>query len=415
MIHSVLRVAALVVLLISSVACGEDWAQWRGPNRDCHIQPVQWPNSLDESHLRPTWRMTLQPSYSGPIVVGDRVFVTETRDKADEVVTALDRATGKELWKVEWPGSIKVPFFAASNGSWIRSTPASNGELLFVMGMREVLVAMDVQSGREVWRIDFMQKFGTDLPAFGAVSSPLLDGEFLYVQAAFATVKLRAADGSVVWRSTPEAGAAFGQGMGSSPFSSPIIATLANKRQIVVQSRATLTGIDLENGEELWSQPVPATRRMNILTPLVIGDHVFTSAHGAGTYMFKVSQDADGFQVEEVWKEKQQGYMSSPVLIGNEIYLHMRNQRLVCFDEPTGDIHWTTSPFGKYWSMIVNGERILALDETGELRLIQANPQEYVEISSRKLTDEEAWAHLAISDRQLFVRDLNSISAWEWE
>ena len=101
----------------------------------------------------------LGPSYSGPVVVGDRVFITQTVDKKTEVVTAHDRKTGKELWRASWEGSITVPFFAAKNGSWIRSTPAFDGKTLYAAGIKDLLVALDGQTGKELWRFDFVKEF----------------------------------------------------------------------------------------------------------------------------------------------------------------------------------------------------------------------------------------------------------------
>lgn len=419
-----LAVAPMVAFVRECPA--EDWPQWRGPTRDCQIARTEWPDALDGDHLQKQWQVPLGPGYSGPIVVGSRVFVTETRDASHEVVRALDRKTGEELWRDEWPGAMKVPFFAAANGSWIRSTPACDGKYLFVMGMRDVLVAIDVASGQEAWRVDFTEAFDTPLPAFGAVCSPLLDDDNLYVQAAFSAVKLRKSDGQILWRSNPDRGGTFGQGMGGSPFSSPVIATLAGKRQLIVQSRTELKGIDLGTGGELWSQSIPATRGMNILTPLPHGDQVFTSSHGGATFLFSVANSdhetdhgkngaAEQQTIHETWQTKQQAYMSSPVLIGDDIYLHLRNQRLVCLDIRSGETRWTTKPFGKYWSMVVNGDRILSLDDGGELRLIAASPTEYSELSKRKVSEQPAWAHLAISGNQLFVRSLDSIAAWQWK
>lgn len=99
----------------------------------------------------------------------DLVFTTETREETDEVVYALDRKTGEERWQAKWKGAMKVPFFAASNGSWIRSTPAYDGERLYVAGMRDVLACFEAKSGNEIWRVDFVEKFGSSLPAFGFV------------------------------------------------------------------------------------------------------------------------------------------------------------------------------------------------------------------------------------------------------
>ena len=116
----------------------ETWTQWRGPSRDGQVAGPTWPAKLSEDTLKPTWTLPLGPSYSGPIVSADRVFVTETRDKSTEVVRALDRQTGKELWSHSWAGAMSVPFYAKSRGDWIRATPATNGKLVFVAGMRDV-------------------------------------------------------------------------------------------------------------------------------------------------------------------------------------------------------------------------------------------------------------------------------------
>ena len=69
----------------------DEWPQWRGPRRDGTVSSfaAAWPDSLDESRLKSLWRVSLGPSYSGPIVVGDRVFVTETVDEKTEVVREL--------------------------------------------------------------------------------------------------------------------------------------------------------------------------------------------------------------------------------------------------------------------------------------------------------------------------------------
>ena len=95
----------LAIALPGDVNESADWNQWRGPNRNGQISgTLGWPSSLDDTRLKREWRISLGSSYSGPIVVGSRVFVTGTRNKSHEVVRALDRTSGKELWKVEWRG-----------------------------------------------------------------------------------------------------------------------------------------------------------------------------------------------------------------------------------------------------------------------------------------------------------------------
>jgi outer membrane protein assembly factor BamB len=384
------------------------WLQWRGPGRDGQLPGRAWPDSLSGDRLAQTWRVELGPSYSGPIVTADRVFVTETADHKIEVIRALDRSTGEQIWESRWPGAMSVPFFAASNGSWIRAAPASDGQRLYVAGMRDVLVCLDIQTGRELWRVDFVDKLGTPLPAFGFASSPLLDGDFVYVQAGGGFVKLDKMTGAIIWRTLDDGGGMYG-----SAFSSPYKATIAGAPQFVVQTRTKLTGVGQERGEILWEQEIPAFRGMNILTPTVVGDTVFTSSYGGKSFLYALDQADDVWRVQEKWVNRFQGYMSTPVVIDGHLYLHMKNQRFTCIDLSTGEERWVTKPFGKYWSMVANGDKILALDQSGELLLIHANPKEFELLDSRTVADD-SWAHIAISDGEVFIRELNAMAAYRW-
>jgi outer membrane protein assembly factor BamB len=107
--------------------------------------------------------------------------------------------------------------------------------------------------------------------------------------------------------------------------------------------------------------------------------------------------------------------MSTPIVVGGHAYVHLRNQRFACLDLATGREAWITKPFGRYWSMVAQGDRILALDETGDLRLVQATPREYVLLGTAKVAAEESWAHLAIVDDEIYVRDLQGLTALRWK
>lgn len=400
--------SVFLCLLLPVIALAS-WPQWRGPGRDSLITGNPWPGKL--SGITPLWRADLGEGYPGPIVSADRVFVAETKGAKEEVVRCLDRKTGKQLWENSWTGSLSVPFFARSNGSWIRATPAFDGDALYVAGIRDVIVCLDAATGKERWRADLMDRYKTPLPAFGFVSSPLIDGDALYVQAAASFLKLNKKTGDTIWRTLKDGGGMYG-----STFSSPTIATLGGKRQILVQTRTTLAGVNAEDGSVLWSKDIPAMRGMNILTPTVYKDGVFTSAYGAKTYRFDVKKEGEKLGIEQAWDIKMEGYMSSPVVIGKHAYLHLRNQRFSCVDLETGKTLWTTSKaFGKYWSMVAQGDKILALDERGVLYLIQASSEQFILLDEKKISAQECWGHLAISGDELFIRELKGISAWKWK
>ena len=409
------HLSRVLIISLSLTACcawsrGGDWPQWRGPTRDGQVRDAAWPSSLSASNLTQSWRVELGPSYSGPIVSGSLVFTTETVNKKTEVVRAFDRVTGKQAWQVEWEGSISVPFFAKSSGDWIRSTPACDGESLFVAGMRDMLVCLDARTGQERWRFDFVKKLAAPVPDFGFVCSPLVDGEAVYVQAGAGFAKLNKQTGALLWHTLKDQGGMFG-----SAFSSPIIAELCGKRQLIVQTREQLAGVDLASGSPLWTQHVAATRGMNILTPVPFGDGVFTSAYGGKTWFFRVSREGEAFKVAPAWSHKAQGYMCTPVVINGVAYEQLRSQHVMAVDLNTGKELWTTGEsFGKYWSLVANGDRILALDQRGWLYLFNANPDKFDLVDKRKIADAETWAHLGVAGDQLFIRELKALAVWCW-
>jgi outer membrane protein assembly factor BamB len=405
-----------LVLLLAGLAAGADpavWPQWRGPTRDGQVSGPAWPDRLDGDALKQVWRVEkLGPSYSGPVVAADRVFTTQTVDKKTEVVTAYDRNTGKELWKAEWDGAITVPFFAAKNGSWIRSTPAYDGKTLFVAGIRDVLVALDGATGKELWRVDFVKELDDAVPAFGFVCSPLVDGTGVYVQAAGRMVKLDKKTGKILWQALKEERT----GSMSSAFSSPVFAKLAGTDQVVVQTRFRLAGVDRETGKELWSQEIPTFRGMNILTPIPIGeDGVFTSTYGGNTRLLRVKSVGGKYDTSDAWTFRYEGHMSTPVVVDGHAYVLGRDKRLVCVNVKTGKEAWGSDDrFGEYWSLVANRDKILALDSRGILYLLKASPKELEVLDKRKISDGETWAHLAVCGDEVVVRELDALTVWRW-
>ena len=392
----------------------ETWPQWRGPSRDGLRQGTQWPEALDSERLELRWRAKLDKGYSSPVVTAERVFTVETVEERDELVRAFDRETGEELWTRSWEGSLKVPFFAARNGSWVRSTPAHDvdekGARLYVGGMRDVLACLDAEGGELLWVVDFVDREGTPVPSFGFVCSPLVSGDHVYVQAGGGFQKLDKYTGETVW--TTMTG---GEGM-DSPFSSPVLAEIGGKEQLLVQSRTHLAGIEPDSGDELWKIQVKAFRGMNILTPTVVGDAVFTACYGGKSHLYEVTSGELGFSVESIWDARPRGYMSSPVVIDEHVYLFSQSNRLSCLRLADGEVRWISEPLGDdYWSIIAQGKRLLALTEDGELVLVDADPEQYRELGRVEVVDGETWAHLAVCDNQIFVRDLEGLSVYDWK
>ncbi|MGC6467242.1 MAG: PQQ-binding-like beta-propeller repeat protein [Akkermansiaceae bacterium] len=409
-----LTIPFLTLSLTSITSALPDWTQWRGPTRDSqiHQSASAWPDSINGDNLKKLWSVELGPGYSSPIISGSRIFTVETKDKKEEIVRAFDRSSGKQLWSANWSGAMRVPFYAAKNGSWVRSTPATDGKTLFVGGMRDVLVALDVETGKERWRKDYPNEEKTPNPSFGFVSSPLLEDDHLYVQVGTALRKIKKSNGETVWKALPDERAMFG-----SAFSSPVRAKIHGQDQILVQTRTILAGVSPKTGQPFWTTPVEAFRGMNILPPTPIGNSLFTATYGGGSFRFDVSKDNQTLTTSKAWQDKKrEGYMSSPLVIDDKVYLHGRDKRFHCIDPSTGKTLWSSEEkFGEYWSLVVQGKRVLALDQRGILMLIEANPEKFDLVSKHSLDLPSTWAHLAVTGDQIYVRHLNGLCAYRWK
>ncbi len=410
---STLAVVSCAFLLPPPAAADEHgpWPQWRGPDRDGKVGGPAWPGTLDAASLERMWRVPdLGPSYAGPIVGPERIYTVETFEERDEIARAYDRQTGELLWSTRWTGAMSVPFFAARNGSWVRSTPAFDGERLYVGGMRDLLVCLDAATGEVVWRCDFVERLGTELPDFGLVCSPLIDGEHLYLQAGASLAKLDKRSGEILWRSLVDDG-----GMHGSAFSSPVIGELAGRRQLVVLTRALLAGVDPDSGDVLWERPVKAFRGMNILTPLVTGDAVFTAPYGGKAQKITVTAADGAFTTEVAWTHRTHGYMTSPVEVDGHVYFFSRANRFVCIDLATGEPAWISPNTGDtYWSLVAQGDRILALNDRGTLRLLAADPEAFRVLGEVEVADAETWAHISVAGDTIVIREQNALSSFRW-
>ncbi len=395
---------AMICPTLTAEADDPVWNQWRGPNRN-GVWPGELPKSLESLEL--VWEKPLQPSYSGPVSDGKVVYTTETADQSFERVTAFDLETGDVRWTCQWEGAITVPPYALANGSWIKSTPALSEDSLVVLGMRDEVVCLEPATGKIRWQADLSTRFNARRPSFGGVCSPLIDQGAVYVMAGGATVKLSLADGSTIWRTLAD------EGEDDDALSSPVIDTLDGKRQLVVQTRTRLCGVDLANGSLLWSARIEAYRNSNILTPSVIGNRVFTAAQRGRSHCFDISEESGKWSCQEVWNQKTQAYMTSPVVDGETIFMHSSNERLLALDAASGEILWTGNPLGKYQSLVRNDKILLALKNDGELLAIELSRDDLVIVDKRKVADD-SWAYLGVIDGGLLVRDLNALKVYRY-
>jgi len=387
-------------------ATGSDWPQWRGPNRDGSIPaalPTQWPQALKKR-----WETPVGAGHASPVVSGNRVVVI-AREGDQEIVRALDVATGREIWRAAYPAPYIVNPAAWAHGPGPKSTPAIAGGRVFTLGIGGILSAFDLASGTLLWRVPAPRV----LPQYGTATSPLVDsaaGTSVIAHVGGhengALTSFDAATGMPRWEWK-------GDGPG---YGSPIIATFGGVRQVIAQTQKLLVGLNASNGALLWRLPFANDFDQNAFTPVVFQDLLINAGIDEPLTAIRPRLGGGKWSAETVWTNPQTPmFMSSPVLIGGTIYgLTSRSRgQFVAVDATSGKTLWhTQGREGENASILGSPSWLLASTTDGDLVVARANPQKYEEVRRYQITQSALWAHPAITGGSIIVKDVDKVICW---
>ena len=386
-------------------ATDTDWPQWRGPTRDGFVGaalPAQWPKALKKR-----WETPVGAGHASPVVSGNRVVVI-ARQGDEEIVRALDLASGKEIWRAAYPAPYNINSAAWAHGAGPKSTPAIAGGRVFTLGIGGILSAFDLATGSLIWRVPAPAV----LPQYGSVTSPLTDGTSVIVHVGGyengALTSFDAATGKPRWQWN-------GDGPGSG---SPIIATFGGVRQVIAQTQKLLVGLDASTGTLLWQLPFTTDFDQNAFTPIVFQDLLINAGLDAPLTAIRPKLDGGKWNCETVWTNPQTPmFMSSPVLIGGTIYgLTVRSRgQFVAIDATSGKTLWhTQGREGENASMMGSRSWLLASTTDGNLVVARANPQKYDEVRRYQISQSALWAHPAITGSSIIVKDVDKVICWSF-
>ena len=402
-------VVGFVILasVVSAQGPTASWPQWRGPARDgvasAFTAPTTWPAQLTKK-----WEATVGVGHASPVIAGNRIIV-HTREGTREIVAAYDLESGKQLWQqgVEAPYTVNPA--AAGHGPGPKSTPVIGGGRVFTLGISGIFSAHDLATGKLLWR----KNAPPTPPEYGTATSPLVDGAsviaFLGGKNAGALTAMDAATGAVKWEWK-------GDGPG---YSSPIIATLAGTRQVIVQSQTRLVSVNAADGRLLWETPIKTPYEQNSVTPFVVNGLVIYSGLENPTIALRVTANqGKGWSVAPAWRNEDVSmYMSSPAATGHALFgLSNRNRgQFFAIDAASGKTLWTTrGREAENASIVRAGDYLLLATTNSELIVARANATRYEEVKRYSVADSAMWAHPAFAGRTIIVKDVNKLTAWSW-
>jgi outer membrane protein assembly factor BamB len=414
-----------LLLLLALTLSAADWPEWRNKGRQGIWDESGIIDRIPGEGLKVQWRTPVKAAYSGPAVSNGRVFLLDhtrtTGTRASERAVSLDERTGKILWTREWDADYRGLDYA--NGP--RATPTVDGDRVYVLGAMGSLRCLRVKDGSEIWSADFVRDFNATVPGWGMSSAPLIVGsKLIAVVAGRANAKVVAFDkhsGRELWRS-------LSSDVSEPGYSQPVLIH-HGRAQLIVWHTSALESLDPDTGAVLWSQPFRVTMNTPIATPAWSAPHLLVSGFFDGARMMELDASGDARLLwasqggTEIKSDKLHALMSQPVIDGDYIYGICSYGQLRCLRRATGERVWETQALtverarnATAW-LIRNGDRVIALNDRGELVLARLSPSGYDEIGRAKIIEPTSppgarrelgaviWSHPAFANRHMIVRN----------
>jgi outer membrane protein assembly factor BamB len=390
----------LLILLTSQfIVLAADWPQWRGPARDGISSETGLLNAWPAGGPPLVWKTQgLGEGYSSFSVVGNRLY-TQGQQGDQEFVLAFDTSTGKQVWKT--PSGRA---FREERGHGPRGTPTIDGNRLYALSGDGMLVCLDVKTGKKVWGMNIVEKFGASVPEWGITESPLVDGEKLIVTPGgpgAGVVALNKATGDVIWKSQSDPAA----------YSSPFAFDFGGSRMVAVLTSRAAMALNIQNGELQWRYERVANRVANIATPIVRDGHVFVSSdYGTGCALLKLTPAGGKVTASEVYFNKDmRNHWCTSVLVGDYLYGYS-GAILTAMKFLTGEVAWRDRSVGKGSVTFAEGH-LYCIGEGGVIGLVEATPSGYKEKSRFSIPKGgfRTWTPPVIAAGKLYLREQDNL------
>jgi outer membrane protein assembly factor BamB len=429
-------------LLSAGGATGQDWPQWRGPNRDAKATgftaPKAWPKELTQK-----WKVTVGDGVATPALVGDKLY-TFTRQDDKEVVRCVDAASGKELWQDKYDAAS----FRGADGSFLgpRSSPTVADGKVVTLGALGTVSCLEAATGKLLWR---KNDFAGAVPRFHTSCSPLVVDSLCILELGGpgngAVVAYDLATGTEKWKWP-----------GDSPgYASPVLLTLGGDKLVVAETDENIAGLSAADGKLIWKTSYPHERMTyNASTPIVSGDTLIYSGTGRGTKAVKLEKQGDRVGEKELWSNKEKTVQfNTPVLKDGMLYGISGTNELFCLNATNGKTLWTAQageasggrpgqpaagaqpggggqggagqPRGGgrmgrggrpgFGSIVDAGSVLLALTPSAQMIVFEPNEKEFKQLAKYKVGASDTYAYPVVAGNRVFIKDRDSLILWTIE
>ena len=418
-----LAVVLPLIFFIQAPGSAQNWPQWRGPTAngisEAANPPTEW--SRDKNVL---WRTELPgPGGATPVVWGDQIFVTSV--DGNDLVLLCFGTDGKPQWKKKvGPGNKNVRGDEGNSASPSPSTDGTHVWVFFANG----LLACYKTDGTEVWKFNVEDRFGKLSIAFGMTSTPILDGDRLYLQLIHgegkvdtreATVAcLNATDGTTIWKTGRPSDA---RAECEHSYASPLLYRDKNHEFFLTHGADYAVAYDLKDGSELWrvgdlNPKGSYNPTLRFVASPVAGEGIIVIPTAKKGKVIAVSPDAEGdITLKDdayVWKMPQNTPdVPSPLIKDGLVYLCRENGNLMCLDAKSGEVLYEerTERDRHRASPVWANSHVYTTARNGKVTVTKAGRQ--FEIVAQNEIDEPTTASPVIVGDRIYLRSFDALWA----
>lgn len=388
---------------IVSPNAGEYWSDFRGPGRAGIYD--QQPINTDWKAKSPpeVWRQKIGGGYASMVIAEGKVFTIEQR-RNKEVVAAYNFETGRQVWEHEWTAR----FEESLGGDGPRATPTWHDGKIYALGASGDLYCLNAGNGSVIWNRNILSDAGASNVTWGMSAAPLVVDDLVVLlpggRAGKSVVAYDKNAGEIRWTSQNDRGG----------YTSPQIATLAGKRQLIIVSGERIFGANIADGELLWGHEWKTNNDANCAQPLIVDDeHVLvSSAYGHGAALVKITTDGEQFSASEVWFSRNMKNKFNPSILADGVVYGLDDGILAAVDVRTGERLWKGGRYG-FGQLIYASGHLIVISEQGDLVLVKATPESHQELATFEAISGKTWNVPAMADGRLIVRNQTEMAAYD--
>jgi outer membrane protein assembly factor BamB len=370
----------------------DDWTFFRGPHLNGTSDEADWSAIYPETGPRIAWEKAVGNGASSVVVAGNRVVTMGNRAGKD-VVACLSADDGEVLWEFAYDCAFEARMFDGGTAS----TPTIDGDRVYTLSYRGHIFCLGLADGKEIWKAHANDSGGSP-PRWKYAGSPLVDGDLVIFD-------IGGKDASTLALDKKTGKRAWAAGADPPGYASPIPYTYNGQRAVLVFKSRAMISVEAASGKELWRLPWRSAYDVNASTPIVLDDRVLISSGypGGRAAMFQLT-DGDP---RRLWRNDDiKTKMSSLAVHAGHAYgISERGGRLLCISLETGKNVWEQKGFGRFGTLMIAGDKLVILTDSGELVIADASSRAYIEHARASVLRGTCWVNPVLANGRIYCRN----------